>query len=345
MFFTEMNDVQCKSYLIADLESRKAAIIDPISTHIDRYLAVLAYHQLKLEFVADTHTHADHRSACTAIKNLTNCKICMHELSPQPRVDIRVNDGDKLNIGNITCEVLYTPGHTPDSISLLINNDRVLTGDLILIKGTGRSDFAGGRAGDQYDSIINKIFSLADETLIFPGHDYRGHTQSTVGEEKAENPRISGKSREEYIAIMDNLHLPLPEKIQEVLQVNQTEVGSDILKFPLLAELNEVLQLSAETVLHKISEAQPPLLIDVREEGEFNGELGSIQGSKLIPLEHLTTALDSIDGYRQKEVILICRSGARSTTAAAILKGVGFSDVGNLKGGMLEWNKKGFPTG
>ena len=219
MFFQELNNIQCKSYLIADLDAGEAVIIDPIESNINRYLAVLAYHNLKLKFVADTHTHADHRSACTAMRKLTQCHVMMHELSPQPSVDERYTDGDELTVGNIKIKVLHTPGHTPDSVSFYVNEDRILTGDLILIQGTGRSDFAGGDAGQQFDSIINKVFTLPDETLLFPGHDYRGNTESTVGQEKSTNPRISGKTREQYIEIMENLNLPLPEKIQEVLQV------------------------------------------------------------------------------------------------------------------------------
>ena len=345
MFFQELNNIQCKSYLIADLEAGEAAIIDPIESNIDRYLAVLAYHRLRLKFVADTHTHADHRSACTAIRKLTNCKVMMHELSPQPSVDERYTEGDELKVGNIKLNVLYTPGHTPDSVSFYVNEDRVLTGDVILIQGTGRSDFAGGNAGDQFDSITNKIFTLPDETLLFPGHDYRGHTQSTVAQEKLTNPRVAGKTREEYIEIMENLNLPLPEKIQEVLQINQSEVDDDIIKFPMVAELNQVLQMDPTAVKSRIEEVgNDSVIIDVREEAEFSGELGHIAGSRLVPMATIPNALEELESIKDKEIILVCRSGARSTTSAAILKGLGFHDVKNMKGGMLQWNKCGHPV-
>lgn len=344
MFFQELNHIQCKSYLIADLEAGVAAIIDPIESNIDRYLAVLAYHNLRLKFVADTHTHADHRSACTALRRLTGTDVLMHELSPQPHVDGRLNDGDELSVGNINIKVLHTPGHTPDSISFYVNEDRVLTGDVILIQGTGRADFAGGNAGDQYDSITSKIFTLPDGTLLFPGHDYRGNTESTIAVEKASNPRVAGKTREEYIVIMDNLNLPLPESIQEVLQINQSEVDDDRLKFPLLAELNKVLQMDPDIVKHKIDTGSESVIIDVREESEYSGELGHIKGSRLIPMALIPASLDSLEPIRDKEIILVCRSGVRSTTAAAILKGLGFANVKNLKDGMLAWNKLGFPV-
>jgi len=340
MFFQELNNTQCKSYLIADLDAGVAAIIDPVEGKLDRYLAVLAYHQLTLEFVADTHTHADHRSACSAIRRLTGCQVYMHEISPQPHVDGRLTDGQLIQLGDIDIKVLHTPGHTPDSISFYVNNDRVLTGDVILIQGTGRTDFAGGDAGDQFESIQKKIFSLPDDTLLFPGHDYRGHTESTVKAEKETNPRVAGKTKAEYIDIMDNLNLPLPERIQEVLQINQSEVDDDRIKFPLLAELNQVLQMDPETVSCRVD--TETLIIDVRESSERSGELGYIKGSRLIPLAEIPQALDSLDKERNNEIILVCRSGARSTTAAAILKGLGFSRVKNMKGGMLAWNKQGF---
>ncbi|MBV1875184.1 MAG: MBL fold metallo-hydrolase [Cycloclasticus sp.] len=345
MFFQELNNIHCKSYLIADLDAGEAAIIDPIDSNIDRYLAMLAYHNLKLKFVADTHTHADHRSACTAIRRLTNCHVMMHELSPQPSVDERYTDGDDLTVGSINVKVLHTPGHTPDSVSFYVNEDRILTGDVILIQGTGRSDFAGGDAGDQYDSIMSKIFTLPDETLLFPGHDYRGNTESTVGVEKSINPRIADKTREEYIEIMDNLNLPLPEKIQEVLQINQSEVDDDLIKFPMVAELNQVLQMEPAAVKSQIEETgNESVIIDVREKDEFIGEFGHIAGSRLVPMGTIPNVIEDLEPLKEKEIILVCRSGARSTTSAAILKGLGFHNVKNMKGGMLEWNKLAFPV-
>jgi glyoxylase-like metal-dependent hydrolase (beta-lactamase superfamily II)/rhodanese-related sulfurtransferase len=342
MFFQELNNEQCKSYLVADLDAGAAAIIDPVEKNIDRYLAVLAYHNLKLDFVVDTHTHADHRSACTALRRLTGTKVLMHVSSPQPSVDGRLNDGDELNVGSVSIKVFETPGHTPDSLSFYVNNDRVLTGDVMLIQGTGRADFAGGDAGAQYDSITQKLFTLPDNTLVFPGHDYRGNTESTIGIEKKTNPRVAGKTREEYIEIMDNLNLPLPDRIQEVLQINQSEVDDDRIKFPKVAELNQVLQLEPEMVKEKL--AGDAVIIDVREKSEFHGDLGHLPGSRLIPLADIAASLDELDADRDKEIILVCRSGARSTTAAAILKGLGFEKVKNLKGGMLAWQKQKFPV-
>lgn len=343
MFFRELNHCQCKTYLIACEVTRKAILVDPISTELNRYLALLAYHQFQLVFVADTHTHADHRSACFALKEFTDVPVYMHTLSSQPHVDKHYEDGDELKVGEISIKVLHTPGHTPDSVSFYVQ-DRVLTGDVLLIQGTGRADFAGGDPGQQYDSITQKLFTLPDETLVFPAHDYRGNKQSTIGTEKTTNPRIAGKTRDEYIDIMNNLNLPLPERIQEVLQINQSEIEDDRIKFPSIAELNQVMQLDAGDVHQMLQSPDAPLLIDVREDAEIHGELGHIAGIKHIPLAQMTDRMDEIQAQAGQSLILVCRSGVRSTTGAAILTGLGYDKVFNLKGGMVDWNAQKLPV-
>lgn len=343
MLFKELNHCQCKTYLVACERTRRAILVDPISTQLERYLAILAYHQLQLEFVVDTHTHADHRSACFALKDFTGAPVYMHTLSSQPHVDKHFGEGDVLQVGDIRIQVLHTPGHTPDSVSFYFDG-RVLTGDVLLIQGTGRADFAGGDPGQQYDSITQKLFTLPDETLVLPAHDYRGNKQSSIGAEKTGNPRIAGKTREQYIEIMNNLNLPLPDRIQEVLQINQSEIEDDRMKFPSIAELNQVMQLSPESVQSMMASTAPPILIDVRESDEITGELGHIAGIWHIPLSQLAEQAASLEGSEAEPVVLVCRSGVRSTTGAAILTGLGFQKVYNLKGGMLAWHEKALPV-
>ena len=343
MFFRELNRGKCKTYLIACENSRKAVLIDPIREKVDRYLAFLAYHGLKLDAVIDTHTHADHRTASIELKDLTSAKVVMHERAPAPHVDIHVKEGGRIPVGDLQLQVIHTPGHTPDSMSIYIDG-RVFTGDNLLIRGTGRCDFAGGDPGDQFDSITQKIFALPDSTLVFPAHDYRGNTHSTVGEEKCSNPRVAGRTRSEYIDIMNNLGLPLPDKIQEVLQPNQSALDDDRLRFPSLAELNQVRQLASDQVQALLDTVPPPVLVDVREPDEYTGELGHISGSILIPLKDLPSRAAELEGYHARPVVAICRSGVRSTTAAAILTGLGFEQVFNLKGGMLDWNNQNLPV-
>jgi glyoxylase-like metal-dependent hydrolase (beta-lactamase superfamily II)/rhodanese-related sulfurtransferase len=343
MFFRELNRSKCKTYLTACEKSRKAVLIDPVKEKAERYLAFLAYHSLKLDAVIDTHTHADHRTASFDLKELTGAKVIMHRRAPAPHVDLHVEHGQCVNAGDIEIQVLHTPGHTPDSISLYAG-DRVFTGDTLLIRGTGRSDFAGGDAGEEFDSITQKLFRLPDETLVFPAHDYRGNTQSTIGEEKRLNPRVAGRTREEYIELMNHLGLPLPDKIQEVLQPNESALDDDRISFPTLAELNRVRQLTPKEVRILLGDSLPPLILDVREAEEYRGDLGHVSGSLLIPLKDLPARAPELEKYKEKHIIAVCRAGIRSTTAAAILTGLGFEQVSNLKGGMLDWNDQNLPV-
>jgi sulfur dioxygenase len=343
MIFRELNHGKCKTYLAISETSRRAAIIDPLRDKIERYLAVLAYYGLRLDSIIDTHTHADHRSGSMDLAELTDAPVVMHRLAPAPHVSIHVEDGQPLKVGDEELRVLHTPGHTPDSISLLAG-DRVFTGDVLFIHGTGRADFAGGDAGSQYDSITRKLFTLPDEILVFPAHDYRGHTQSTIGDEKRSNPRLAGKTRDDYVNLMNNLGLPLPDGIQESLQPNQSDVEAGALKFPTLSQLNEVRQLTAAELRDRIASANPPVLIDVREEREYRGELGHIAGARLIPLKELPERTAEMAEAKSRDVVAICRVGVRSATAAAILTGLGFERVWNLKGGMIEWKDAQLPV-
>ena len=248
MFFQELNRGKCKTYFIGDPETKHALLVDPLRTGIERYLAFLAYKGFELKAVVDTHTHADHRTGTFDLKELVGIPVIMHERAPAPGVDRHVVDGDKIEVGGLRIRCLYTPGHTPDALSLYVDS-HVLTGDTLFIGGTGRCDFAGGDAGAQYDSIVSKLFALPDDTLVFPGHDYRGNTQSTIGKEKQSNPRIAGRSREAYVDLMNNLGLPLPDNIQEVLQPNQSALDEGRIEFPPLARLNSVHQLTSREVI------------------------------------------------------------------------------------------------
>jgi sulfur dioxygenase len=343
MLLRELNHGKCKTYLVACERTRRAALIDPLRERIERYLALLAYYRLELEYAIDTHTHADHRTGAFDLADLVAAKVVMHRAAPAPRVDVHAADGDSLRLGELALKVLATPGHTPDGICLFVEGN-VFTGDTLLIRGTGRADFAGGDAGAQYDSISTKLFTLPDDAVVLPAHDYRGNTQSTIGEEKRFNPRIAGKSRAQYIEIMANLGLPLPGKIQEVLQPNQTALEDDRIAFPNLAQLNEVRQLAPEEVATHLTAAEPPLVLDVREAREFIGELGHIPSARLVPLVELANRAGELAEWKSKRVVAVCRAGVRSTTAAAILTSLGFEHVYNMKGGMLAWSDLGLPV-
>ena len=343
MIFRELNRGKCKTYLAICEATRTAAIVDPLRDKIERYLAVLAYHGWHLDVIIDTHTHADHRSGAMELGELAGAPVAMHRLAPAPHVSIHVEDGQPLKVGDDELVVLHTPGHTPDSISLRAT-DRVLTGDVLFIHGTGRADFAGGDAGAQYDSIMRKLFTLPDPTLVFPGHDYRGHTQSTIGEEKRSNPRLAGKTRDDYINLMNNLGLPLPDGIQEALQPNQSDLDAGTLKFPTLSQLNQVRQVTPAELRDRLTGSNAPMLVDVREAEEFRGELGHIAGARLIPLKELPERTGELADAKGGDIVAICRVGVRSATAAAILTGMGFEHVWNLKGGMIEWKDAQLPV-
>ncbi|MDH3690695.1 MAG: MBL fold metallo-hydrolase [Gammaproteobacteria bacterium] len=341
MIFQELNRTQCKAYLLGCERTRKAVLVDPCQEMVARYLAVLAYHGLRLDAVIDTHTHADHRTGCFLLNDLIGARVIMHRRAPAPRVTQHVEQEDVIGAGELALKVYHTPGHTPDSISLHIEN-LLFTGDVMLIGGTGRTDFAGGDSGEQYDSITGSLFRLPDKTRVFPSHDYRGNTESTIGYEKLHNPRIAGRSRQEYIDLMASIEFPLPDKIQEVLQPNQSAIDDDKMSFPTLVQLNEVRQLRPDELHGMIKLGQAPLLLDVREQEELGGELGHIVGSHHIPLQELASRVDELREHQDAEIVCLCRAGMRSTTAAAILTGLGFNHVSNLRGGMVDWNDRGY---
>jgi glyoxylase-like metal-dependent hydrolase (beta-lactamase superfamily II)/rhodanese-related sulfurtransferase len=337
----ELNGSQCKCYLVTCPETHYAVLIDPHVGFIDRYLAYLAYQRIRIDFMIDTHTHADHLSGTRMLRQLLDIPVVQHLKAPNPSVDRHIQHGDDVKCGNFSMKVLDTPGHTPDSVSLYVG-DVVFTGDVLLIGGTGRADFAGGDAGEQYDSITRQLFTLPDETVVLPAHDYRGNTSSTIGAEKQGNPRIAGKSRQEYIDLMNSIEFPLPKNIQEVLQPNQSAIDDNLVDFPDLGHLNAVRQRDARTVHEELNTAGAPHILDVREESEFVGELGHIPDSTLIPLRKLQYQIGDLNIDRDDPIVVVCRSGVRSTTAAAMLTGMGYNHVSNLKGGMLAWNEAGY---
>lgn len=343
MILRELNGGSCKTYLVADEGRRRAVLVDPLYANVDRYLALLGYHRLTLDLVIDTHTHADHLSGCAQLRFLVGAPFAMQKWAPSPAVDRHLEDGDEVAVGGLAVRVLHTPGHTPDGMSLVVEGN-VLTGDTLFIGGSGRADFPGGDAGAQFDSITRKLFTLPDETAVHPGHDYRGNTRSTIGEERRTNPRLANRTRGDYVELMDNLRLAPPQNIQEVLQPNQSALGSDQIHFPDWSEIKKVREVQVEGLDLMRRSDTPPLVVDVREPAEYTGELGHLPGSVLIPLRELMNRLREIEGHKAGPVVTVCRAGMRSATAAAILGKLGFTDVSNLAGGMLGWRQAGLPV-
>jgi sulfur dioxygenase len=355
----EINGSNCKTYLLT--AGSDAALVDPVRERYDTYQMQLASRGLRLRMVLETHMHADHLMLNRAAKERLGVPFIMHRESPSPLVDHHVIDGDALLLGAEQILVLHTPGHTPDSVCYFIPAGKtageaagssdpqaragvVLTGDTLLIGGSGRTDFPGGNAGKQYDAVVLRLFALPEETVILPAHDYKGRTASTVGAEKRTNLRFVGKSREAYVALMGSLGLPFPEKVQQSLQVNQSGFETDEVGFPAVAAVAAMPELSASEVAERRRSAAPPLLLDVREPEEFVGELGHIEGALLVPMDALERRLPKLTGYMDEDVVVVCRAGARSASAGAILRRAGFSQVYNLSGGMLSWHAAGLPV-
>src|SRR5689334_1174202 len=207
------------SYLLASRRGGEALIIDPVLEKVDRYLSLVRELDLKLVKAVDTHMHADHITGLGALRDRTHCITVMGENTKADVVSMRLAEGDRLTVEGVSMDVLYTPGHTDDSYSFVMG-DRVFTGDTLLIRGTGRTDFQNGDARAQYDSIFNRLLKLRDDTLVYPAHDYKGDTVSTIGEERRSNPRLQVKSVDEYVELMGNLKLPNPKMMDVAVPAN-----------------------------------------------------------------------------------------------------------------------------
>src|SRR5215470_6975752 len=221
MIFRQLfdNTTSTYTYLLASRHGGEALIIDPVLERVDRYIQLLKELDLRLVKAIDTHLHADHITGLEALRERTQCITVMGEQTKADVVSIRVSDGDRVDIKGLSLDVAYTPGHTDDSYSFLMP-DRVFTGDTLLIRGTGRTDFQNGDPRAQYDSIFNKLLKLPEETLVYPAHDYKGETVSTIGEEKLFNPRLQVKSMDEYAELMNNLKLPNPKMMDVAVPAN-----------------------------------------------------------------------------------------------------------------------------
>ena len=215
MIFKQEFDTKTSTYtyIIASAKGREALIIDPVLENVEDYINILKELNLKLVKVIDTHIHADHITGASKLKQVTNCTTIMGEHTPADTVEIKVKDDEIINIDNLKIKSMYTPGHTSDSYSFLLDN-YLFTGDTLLINGTGRTDFQNGSSKDAYNSLFNNLLKLPEETLVYPGHDYNGKFSSTIGNEKKFNPRLQVKSVDEYVDIMSKLNLTKPKKIE-----------------------------------------------------------------------------------------------------------------------------------
>ena len=327
------------TYIIGDELTKEAAIIDPVIETLDRDLNFLAELDLRLVYILDTHIHADHITSADQIRKATGAKTVVNAAANVACVDILLEDGQELKLGQKVIKAISTPGHTNSCMSFYFEG-RVFTGDALLIRGSGRTDFQQGSTENLYHSVHEKLFKLPDSTIVYPAHDYRGFTSSTIGQEKKFNPRLAeNKTLDDFKKIMSELKLPYPKKIDVSLPAN--------LKCGMLKEtrflrpqlIDGIPEVTCEDVYKHLSQIK---IIDVRRPDEFNVEYKHIEGAKLVTLgQDLTLYLNSID--KDQEIAFICRSGGRSGTATAESIKMGFKKTVNMAGGMISWNEKKLP--
>jgi glyoxylase-like metal-dependent hydrolase (beta-lactamase superfamily II)/rhodanese-related sulfurtransferase len=329
------------SYILASRSGGEALILDPVLEKVDRYCQLLRELDLKLVKAVDTHLHADHVTGLGELRNRTHCVTIMGEQSKADVVAMRVSEGDKVMIEGITLDVMYTPGHTDDSYSFLMG-DRVFTGDTLLIRGTGRTDFQNGSACAQYDSIFNRLLKLPDETLVFPAHDYKGDTVSTIGEERRHNPRLQVRSVDEYVELMNNLKLPNPRMMDVAVPANM-QVGlhqDDLTK--------EGLSFTAREAIERLGRPEI-LLVDLRETSE-RLKHGTLAGALHAPYPGIEESLKPGGMLREvatatgRRIVFFCAFGERSAMAVAAAKEAGLANTAHIAGGIDAWKKAGGPV-
>src|SRR5581483_15952 len=329
------------SYLLASRTGGEALILDPVLDKVDRYCQLLRELDLKLVKAVDTHLHADHVTGLGELRDRTHCITIMGEQSKADIVSMRVSEGDKVTIEGLTLDVMYTPGHTDDSYSFLMG-DRVFTGDTLLIRGTGRTDFQNGSARAQYDSIFNRLLKLPEETLVFPAHDYKGDTVSTIGEEKRYNPRLQVKSIDDYVELMGNLNLPNPKLMDVVIPANM-HVG---LHQDELAK--QGLALNAREAIESLGRPDV-LLVDLRESSE-RARHGTLSGAMHAPYPSIDENLRPGGMLREvaaatgRRIVFFCAFGERSAMAVQAAKDAGLANTAHIAGGIDAWKKAGGPV-
>ncbi len=324
------------SYLMASRRGGEAMIIDPVLEKVDRYLQLVRELDLKLVKAVDTHIHADHITGLGALRDKTQCITVMGERTKADVVSMRLADGEKLKIEGLTLDVAYTPGHTDDSYSFIMD-DRVFTGDTLLIRGTGRTDFQNGDSRAAYDSIFNRLLKLPDTTLVYPAHDYKGETVSTIGEEKAFNPRLQVKSVDEYVALINSLNLPNPKMMDVAIPAN-IHVG---LHQEEIARLGWALTAGAAAAL---VDRPDVAMIDLRENSERERH-GEIPGSLHVPYQNLQESIHSGGMLRElakstsRRLVFYCAFGERSAMAVRAAQDAGIASACHIEGGIDAWKK------
>ena len=322
------------TYLIGSRAGGEALIIDPVLEKVDSYIKLLEQLDVKLVKVIDTHIHADHISGIAELRDRTNCITIMGDATKADVVSMRVADNEVIKLEKLELKSLYTPGHTDDSFSFMMN-DRIFSGDTLLIRGTGRTDFQNGDPYDSYNSIFERLLKLPENTLLYPAHDYNGNTVSTIGEEKKFNPRLQVNSAEEYVKIMNNLNLSNPKMMDVAVPANQ-QLGIN------LKRQKKINGLDVDAFNKKIK-SEEYQLIDLRENNEIK-KIGTIKNSLNIPFQDFLGSIKNNASKFNKNLLLFCAIGERSTLANQVIRSYDIFNSYHLIGGIKEWIKKEMPV-
>jgi len=338
MIFEQVAVGGCRSYLLGCPQTLIGALIDPEDSQLDRYRALAVKHGLRIGYVIETHTHADHFSGAKKLAAALDAPLVMHRHAPAQFVGMRVDDGDSIKIGDMLLKVLHTPGHTRDSICL-VAADRVFTGDTLLIGGTGRTDLPSGDPDQLYDSLFGKLLTLDHALSILPAHEYKGRESSTIAAEIADNPRLQKKSRTDFVAMMRSLDLAMPTHLTEALRVNIS--GGESVAQMLAAASASVPFISLDDLNGLVAARRnDTVILDVRELDAFKAD--HIPGALHLPRGQLELRVNEALPDPTVRIITCCEFGKISTLAADTLRRMGFQRAVALDGGLKAWRERGF---
>ncbi|WP_347260421.1 rhodanese-like domain-containing protein [Rudaea sp.] len=340
MIYEQIATGGCQSYLLGCSETCAAVVIDPEISQLDRYLGLAARDGLRIRYLIDTHTHADHFSGTRQLGRQLGVPVVMHRDSPASFVDMRLDDGDMVLVGRLRLRVIHTPGHTRDSMCLQVE-DRLFTGDTLLIGATGRTDLPTGDPDALYDSLFQRVLRLDPSLKVHPAHDYKGAGHSTIARELAENPRLQKRDRAAFVDMMRSLNLTMPTHITEALRSNMSG-GKTVAQ--LLAEAGAVVPFMALAELKaRVETADGNLVVlDVRERDAY--EQGHVPGARLLPRGQLELRVNDDLPDPTRRILTYCELGRISTLAAATLRELGYQRAVALDGGMKAWREAGYPV-
>jgi len=349
MIFRQLFDQQSSTYTYLLADAREALLIDPVFEQARRDVALVEELGLKLRWTLETHVHADHVTGAWLLREKLGSKIAVSASSGAEGADRNLKHEEKIQFGKRALEARATPGHTGGCLSYVLDDQSMaFTGDALLIRGCGRTDFQQGDPRTLYRSIRSQVFSLPEECLVYPGHDYRGLTATSVGEEKLYNPRLAESiGEQDFVGYMQHLGLAHPKQMEAAVPANMLcgRPSTKTLPFsgqewaPLTYTFAGIWEVQPNWLEEHAREVQ---IVDVREVEEFNGPLGHVSGALLLPLGSLAEKIAVLK--KEKPIVTVCRSGARSAQATVILGKAGFENVANLSGGMLRWRAQRFPV-